>query len=1090
MATKQGRTVHPAPEKHFISDKNISNELKWHQDHTLVLYVIELSDLIDHLKKAAAGLQSETFLCTAEGLLSLRSGISIKSVLPEVLADYAQPFLFSGNAYRSLKARFQCVQPPSGVEHPMHRALRHAIIVFLTNTRLFLLSQPANTLSELLRSSTPTMQLLRQLEQLFQHNHNPVLAAGGSGANLLSNLWSAIDASVNRQYLYLLTFLLKSLCETYFGQLQRWIYMGEIDEPFNELFIRSCSGRSLDRRSKEFFDRGFHVLSDVVPGFLSGYEMAVLQCGKYNCLLRTYKAEHLVFSLKHPDLVVCLSELELQKMRNNLEIHYNRVMHNVKPFSIKNIFEQRAESMQSFGNRMWNCTQEHLIAWDLRQRELQLKANAEIKRRNDLLTQQISNDQNIRLEKQRMGIIDELVYQRNCDNVEEQSLLQNKEAIEREVADLQKNLLRTESGPIVISPNESSSSCRSFVSCLEEPNLEEILKEKPSESSGSVLKQYAFESHENNLNDNATRNRERNMSSVQFRSCQTLVELHQHHPKSISSEAEHNRFRVLNCTDLRAQLPPDENMNLEEISDLQRNRQRMHHHYKFGSTNSNEDEISDLGKNDKQTNTLTASNHRHVLENDLNKGLDLLLEEPMLKVFNSIPLLPATPMSTTSDMEVDFFKDAIPIADGDAANNNSHENQTADMVYCSTDKPSVLGVSSQKADELLVNHKRKREISLSSLQLQRKSAENTERMKLGAKNSFIIKHYVKQSILIPLKMHLSLLRNEVLRIFHELNIYEHFLHLRNYFFLLDGEFGNQLVCGILRNIEAGMEPRCVCQKGILDSILNNALGSRASDLGGVRSGADALALFVENLTLNCSNIQDFFDPMNIDALSAFTLHWKLNWPLNLIISVESLSKYTQIFSHLLKLRHVSVMLDRSYQYLQQLGKLHGRALFMSAQYRYLQMVRYKLSHFLITLQNHLDTNVFQVTWQAFNEKLCSVDSVEGLYHRHAEYLKQIVFLCLLNRQSAKFMENIEGVLVIVLRFCKTLHSQTFVLDKGQQFVHPRYKSLLQDEVEFDRFVRYVIYLAKKMAASGYQDKIIELIRNLNFNNYYNVSSQM
>lgn len=40
-------------DKHFISDKNVSNELKWNQDHKTKLDVIEPTELIEHLKKVA-----------------------------------------------------------------------------------------------------------------------------------------------------------------------------------------------------------------------------------------------------------------------------------------------------------------------------------------------------------------------------------------------------------------------------------------------------------------------------------------------------------------------------------------------------------------------------------------------------------------------------------------------------------------------------------------------------------------------------------------------------------------------------------------------------------------------------------------------------------------------------------------------------------------------------------------------------------------------------------------------------------------------------------------------------------------------------
>lgn len=68
-----------------------------------------------------------------------------------------------------------------------------------------------------------------------------------------------------------------------------------------------------------------------------------------------------------------------------------------------------------------------------------------------------------------------------------------------------------------------------------------------------------------------------------------------------------------------------------------------------------------------------------------------------------------------------------------------------------------------------------------------------------------------------------------------------------------------------------------------------------------------------------------------------------------------------------------------------------------------------------------------------------------------------------------------------------MNSKPFVLDEEQQFVHPRYKRLVYEEAEFEKFIRYAIYLGNKVAASGYQEKIVDLIRIINYNNYYNVA---
>jgi len=62
------------------------------------------------------------------------------------------------------------------------------------------------------------------------------------------------------------------------------------------------------------------------------------------------------------------------------------------------------------------------------------------------------------------------------------------------------------------------------------------------------------------------------------------------------------------------------------------------------------------------------------------------------------------------------------------------------------------------------------------------------------------------------------------------------------------------------------------------------------------------------------------------------------------------------------------------------------------------------------------------------------------------------------------------------------------LDQNQEFIHPRYKRLVFEETEFEKFLHYVIYLGDKVDASGYQEKIVELIRIINFNKYYDVKS--
>ncbi|KAH8371743.1 hypothetical protein KR093_008752, partial [Drosophila rubida] len=1105
---KEIKQITRTHEKHFLSDLSLCNEISWHEDSSIELHFIELPIFIDHLKKVSGefefallcnwiahalspvGLQSESFWLTPDGHFVLRPNRTVRSLLPDVLADFAQPFLDSGRAYMRLSFRTQWDYRHGRTERPMNRTMRHAIIAIMSNSRAFLLSQPAKNLSELQHSATPTMQLLQQIDQMFQ-NEPSNIANGASGACLLSVVWSEIDACVNIQYLQILMYLLRLICETYYRQLTRWLYEGELDEPYNELFV--CSTNLLDEQSKEFFDKGFQVCRNMVPGFLAGYELAIVQCGKYSRLLKRYNAQHALFTWQPPSLAVCLTEDQLIKMENKLKFHYKHFQQNITPFSMQNMLEERTLHSHRFGNRMWSCTQEHIADWEQSQRELLAKANEDKQHRYAELNNERKEEEESRLEQRRQRIASELIFREKCEKQNEEQMRREKLMLEQQIAALQKIVQPTPSKTVEVSPDESSSSGHSFVSCCEELstgskspkaiskepvaaqslNLEEKDQspELPQPADSPTRLEAADVLNSNALITEIDRNRQRNLSSGQFLECQTQVELCQtattkDTTKShVLTEAECNRLRVLNCTDTTAQLPTDVNMNVEDMSDLQRNRQRMLHHHDFSYLNE-------------------VTNRQNVLigEKDAESNLKLQLPLDPHKLFVEPALDTATPMSTTSDVEIELD---IPKATIDADNNNVSsvveceavvETQEAAAIECEK-TPAKLHKSPGVARKAFKWTKPVFQLHNNDL------GRFSWRFQLPKEhNPFLIKRYVEQSILLPLETHLSLLRNEVLRIFDDLNVYEHFCQLRNYFFLLDGEFGTALVGGILERIEAGMEPRSLCQKGTLDVILKNALGRRASD------GVGAAAVFAEHLTLICSNIPESFDLMNIDVLSIFTLDCKVDWPLNLVISVETMQKYTHIFSYLLKLRHVSFMLERAYQHLQQLAKLHGKAIHMAPQYRHLQLVRRKLAHFVLTLQNHLETNALEGTWRMFNDKLRKVETVEELYQRHVEYVKQIIFISLLNRQSAKFRNTIDCILVIVLRFCKILHSKSFILDKNQEFIHPRYKRLIFEEAEFEKFMLYVIYLGNKIDASGYQEKIVELISIINFNNYYNVTN--
>uniref|UniRef100_A0A6P4DWA6 Uncharacterized protein LOC108037598 n=1 Tax=Drosophila rhopaloa TaxID=1041015 RepID=A0A6P4DWA6_DRORH len=1165
------------PQKYFVSEQMMTNELRLYQNKELVLFYIGEAALIDHLKKAAAGLQSETFLSSSDDqlVLVLRPNTTLRTVLPEILEDFSDPFLRAGSAFRRLSARAKWNRNTMArLERPLNRAMREILVDFLANNREFLLSQSANNLSQLLINCRPALQLLHQLEKMFQNEPKLNLDSGVSGPFLLSCISLAIDTCGNSDFLQLLIYLLRCISQTYFVQLQRWIYQGELDEAVNEIFISRTPNTSpplMNECSKEFFDRGYQVVNEAIPEFLSGCELDVLQCGKYNQVLKAYDAQHAVFDVKYPDIVVCLTEQQLKEMRRNLVDEYAVIYQRFGWCSMQSIFEERMAAKRSFANLMMKRTQAHLIAWEAEQRELLLKANAQKKIIYDQISAEQELHQQSRLEKRRQEIINELAFLRESERVEDKRLEREKHELQKQVSQLAAELIEKEQieSKAVTSPDQSTNSDLSFASCIEGPDSrpdsasdqddektqkaanelekpsaiesdrsKEVESQKPSElvlencavieSEQPVESQLLFpnvvqfqRSHSDEINCNQQvpsqteydRNRQHVLSSDQFQECHTRIHI------SKSDSAETNT-----SSGLHAQLPPDVNANLnrpetEELSELQRNRLRNEHHDVFSNFNCTEDEHiqrlrcrmdanTELARNrrrvlgcefgitlgDKdleenalpcsqmEANTERAMNRRRVMESEFGitlreeKALPLLPLE-LNKLHVEVPLAVLTPMSTTSDVDI-FGLSPKEIVDNDAANNNNLS-QSSEGSFLEPAEPEPVLVKPTKtfSEFFKPNFHLPTYFGMERNVETEKDTQKAVITVPEAYNPFMTRRCLQLSVMAPVNAHYALLRNEVLRIFQELRIYEHFRKLRNYFFLLDGQFGTLLTSDILGRIKAGIDPRSLCQKGILDTMLTHALAGCSADETTVS----------QNLTLQCTNIPDTLNFMSVEATSMLTLHCQVDWPLNLVISSETVAKYGQIFGYLLKLRHVSFVLEGSYEYLQQLGKLLGPELRTCAHFRHLQMVRHKFSHFMTSFQTHLVAKALQATWKSFKEELCTVDSIEGLYKQHAAYLKRVAFLALLNRRSAKVKETIDNILVITLRFCKVIQSQSFMMDQENKFVHPRFKRLLQEEAEFEKFMQYLIYLGKKAATSGYQEEIGDLICIINFNNYYKVA---
>ncbi|XP_038110472.1 gamma-tubulin complex component 6 [Culex quinquefasciatus] len=346
-----------------------------------------------------------------------------------------------------------------------------------------------------------------------------------------------------------------------------------------------------------------------------------------------------------------------------------------------------------------------------------------------------------------------------------------------------------------------------------------------------------------------------------------------------------------------------------------------------------------------------------------------------------------------------------------------------------------------------------------------------------------VTRFLQSSLVIPLKAHMEIVNSEIMKMcLNDLDILGHFESLRNYFLLMDGEFSCYVCDNVFMLLEEVQSPDELLNYQTLHTILDSALCSSAA-------GADKNA---DRLSFNVEQIPERFDLYHPNVVSMLNLSYRVEWPLNLILNPETIEQYTNVFKYLVKVRRVSFVLGKSFQLLKECHKQYGKRILGSPQYSRVQLICHKLSHLVNALKNYITSSALLASWDAFRKDLESAESMEDLYRKHTNYIKRILFLCLLNKRSVEFYNNMEEIFKVVLRFYKHLKSKPWrPADKAlanAPYVHPRYDQILQDENDFEKLIKYTIYLGNKMYDYGYQKEIHEFIDVININGYYSGSS--
>ncbi|XP_054255475.1 gamma-tubulin complex component 6 [Indicator indicator] len=321
---------------------------------------------------------------------------------------------------------------------------------------------------------------------------------------------------------------------------------------------------------------------------------------------------------------------------------------------------------------------------------------------------------------------------------------------------------------------------------------------------------------------------------------------------------------------------------------------------------------------------------------------------------------------------------------------------------------------------------------------------------------------MKRSITAPLVSHVSLVNKAIVDYyFVELNVEKHFEALRHFLLMEDGEFAQSLSDLLFEKLGSGQTPGELLNPLVLNSILNKALQYSLH-------GDTQLA---SNLSFALKFLPEVFQPNAPDALSCLELRYKVDWPLNIVITESCMNKYNKIFSFLLQLKHMVWTLKDIWFHLKRTALVSHAS--NSVQFRQLQLYKHEMQHFVKVIQGYIANQILHVTWCEFGNKLSSVGNLEEIHRTHAEYLNKAIFRGLLTEKAAPVMNIIHSIFSLILKFRSQLISQSWSFDAGKQMaVHPNF-GLMQQSYNTFKFYSHFLFKGCPKVVSKDQRQVFQ-----------------
>ncbi|KAK0173695.1 hypothetical protein PV328_006852 [Microctonus aethiopoides] len=935
----------------------------------------------------------------------------------------------------------------------------------------------------------------------------------GEGTGILSHIYNQVTKITKPKIALVYYSVLKSCCEVYFQLLEKWIFEGTCDETYGEFMIK-IRGQYLRNRGHKFWTRCFGINNEAVPGFLKNLTNSILQCGKAVKLLKICDSKNPIcnlFATKRPTVKVCLNMnmlSEQEKICSNYMIEGVRILGpNVTLVSafreMRAIEKEKADYVIAAQHDTLQRIKEDQEAAKLElvrfKRELfadQKKQCEDAVLRREKIKETILMEDKLWIEQQL--IEDERIKKKQLDDVKVTLDYYKdlaKEAKKRRVRAawrVQRMALFDERvHAIAIAHLDDASPVINVQSNVPLTNL--ILEDVCTEENRIKINNINSNEQRILIGDNTTNDENCNISDQEIT-----------HRQTMRTDEINRANRPTKLDFKRKDAGIFENKTMENVSvtamslgteailneikesnnhSLQKPCIQVFHNVITQDTNLiTGNEISNaITSNDNNCNFIILeekNNELEVLDNinqtkASNDATINLNEGPQFPQIPGNELNDVTPMSCTTDSYV-------PSAIGSSVLYNYTEAGSSGDTKNDFETPTTPG-------DCLDANEMKREFPMENI-FSRSSTQYFNPFSLDDRSPVIFESsltkadveiidntslqvYLEKSVLIPLRVQSQLANSAIVKyLLYDHQLLLHFQSLRSFFFLLNGEFARNLTGPLYSKFYEISLPVELFNSHTLTNLLKNALHC---SLNNSYKNSELLSL----TAFESPSLLKILDPQ---ALNCLCLHYKVSWPLNIIIDEALMQQYSKVFKFLLMVGRVLWVLQEDFSILK-----NERKASRSYQYHRVQLFRHAMMQFMTALHNYITCSVLHASWTEFEKELENATTLDQIYTTHVSYIKKILSRCMLTNRGEKLRICLCNTFEIILKFHNCLRSYEWIAN-STGYIHPNYKKLEQMYDAFCTLRTYPAQVVDRSASSGYEMHLSRFVDALNINSLFNL----